>query len=113
LRLCYYKKHVENRGLYLLIDVNCILQPIASIAHDVRIGSHSVVSSYAMIAGNVIIGNNTYIAFHTGIKQGISIGSNTIIGMGAMVHKDIPDCVIAMGSPARVFKENIDQKVFK
>ncbi|OYU72071.1 MAG: acyl-ACP--UDP-N- acetylglucosamine O-acyltransferase, partial [Alphaproteobacteria bacterium PA3] len=47
------------------------------------------------------------------IKEKVSIGSNSIIGMGAVVHTDIPEGVIAVGSPARVVRRNENQKVFR
>ena len=38
----------------------------------------------------------------------IKIGRNVVIGAGAVVTKDIPDSVVAFGSPAKIIKENVD-----
>ena len=35
---------------------------------------------------------------------GVTIGSNSVIGAGSVVTKDIPDNVIAVGSPCKVIK---------
>ena len=41
------------------------------------------------------------------IINGVKIGSNTIIGAGSVVTRDIPDNVVAWGSPCKVVKDNI------
>lgn len=33
------------------------------------------------------------------------VGNNTVIGMGAVVLNDIPDNVVAYGSPCKVIRE--------
>ncbi len=37
---------------------------------------------------------------------GVTIGDNVVIGAGSVVTRDIPDNVIAFGSPCRVIREN-------
>lgn len=39
------------------------------------------------------------------ILPGVHIGDNSVIGAGAVVTKDIPENVLAVGSPARVLRE--------
>ncbi len=94
------------------IGVNVLVQPLACIGHDSHIGSDSVISTFVNIAGGCVIGNETYIGMQVPIKECTKIGNNTIIGMGSVVIKDIPDGVIAFGCPAKVIRENIDNKVF-
>ena len=36
---------------------------------------------------------------------GVIIGANTIVGAGAVVTRDLPADVIAVGSPAKVLRE--------
>ncbi len=47
------------------------------------------------------------------MRQGISIGNDTIVGMGSVVHRDIPNDVIALGNPARPMKKNEEHRVFR
>jgi acetyltransferase-like isoleucine patch superfamily enzyme len=42
----------------------------------------------------------------TNILHQVKIGKNTIIGAGSLVTKDIPDNVVAYGSPCKIIKEN-------
>ena len=47
------------------------------------------------------------------IKEGLVIGSEVIVGMGSVVHYDIPDGMIALGNPARPMRRNVEKRVFK
>ncbi|NBH83646.1 sugar O-acetyltransferase [bacterium C-53] len=54
----------------------------------------------------VRIGNNVWIGGGAIIMPGVTIGNNVVIGAGSVVTKDIPDNMIAYGSPCRVVREN-------
>ena len=54
----------------------------------------------------VIIGNNVWIGGGAIILPGVTIGNNVVIGAGSVVTKNIPDNVIAVGSPCRVVRRN-------
>jgi sugar O-acyltransferase (sialic acid O-acetyltransferase NeuD family) len=83
-----------------------------SINRHVSIGHHTVINDYCSInpgtniAGNVIIGEGTTIGMGTNILHQVKIGKNTIIGSGSLVTKDIPDNVIAYGSPCKIIRDN-------
>lgn len=95
------------------IGKNVYIHPNTCIGHDSAVGDHSVISSYVDIAGNCSIGECSFLAINVCMRQNISIGYNTIVGMASVVHRNIPDNIIAMGNPARALKKNIDNKVFK
>ncbi|MFN9319678.1 MAG: DapH/DapD/GlmU-related protein [Chitinophagales bacterium] len=52
----------------------------------------------------VFIGKNVFIGSNCKIMKGVSIGINSIIANGSIVLNDIPENVIAGGSPAKVIK---------
>mgnify|MGYP003295211997 CR=1 FL=1 len=52
----------------------------------------------------VVIGKNCWICSGALILPGVTIGDNTVIGAGAVVTKDIPSNVLAVGNPAKVIK---------
>lgn len=89
------------------------VQPQCNIGHDDVLRKGCIVSSFGNLAGGVNIGESTYLAMSTTIKEGASVGANSIIGMGSIVHRDIPDNMIAMGNPARPMKTNEERRVFK
>jgi sugar O-acyltransferase (sialic acid O-acetyltransferase NeuD family) len=83
-----------------------------SINRHVSIGHHTVINDYCSInpgtniAGNVYIGEGTTIGMGTNILHQVKIGKNTIIGAGSVVTKDIPDNVVAYGSPCKIIRDN-------
>ena len=95
------------------IGNNVYIHPNVCIGHDSVIGEHSVVSSYVDVAGDCQIGSSTFLAINVCMRQGISIGNDTIIGMGSVIHRDIPNDVIALGNPARPMKKNKKHRVFR
>ena len=53
----------------------------------------------------VIIEDHVWIGAGAVILAGVRIGNNTIIGAGSVVTRDIPENVVAVGSPCRVLRE--------
>ena len=56
---------------------------------------------------NIQIGDHVWVGTRVLILKGATIGSGAIIGAGSMVAGDIPESVLAAGSPARVMRENV------
>ena len=44
------------------------------------------------------------------VLDGLTVGRQTVIGAGAVVTRDVPDCVQVVGLPAKIVKENIRGK---
>lgn len=53
----------------------------------------------------ITIGNNVWLGGGVIILPGVSIGDNTVVGAGAVVTKDLPANVVAVGNPAKVIRE--------
>lgn len=53
----------------------------------------------------VYIGKNVWLASNVTVLPGVHIGDNSVIGAGAVVTRDIPANVFAVGTPARVLRE--------
>ncbi len=50
----------------------------------------------------ITIADNVWLGGGVIVLPGVSIGENTVVGAGAVVTRDLPADVVAMGSPARV-----------
>jgi maltose O-acetyltransferase len=50
------------------------------------------------------IGNNVWLGGGVIVLPGVSIGENTIVGAGAVVTKNLPENVVAVGNPARIIR---------
>ncbi len=55
------------------------------------------------------IGNRCWIGANSIIMPGVTIGDNSVIGAGSVVTKDIPENVVAFGSPCHVYRK-IDER---
>ena len=53
---------------------------------------------------DVHIGRNVWLSAGVIVLPGVTIGDNAVIGAGAVVTKDIPADVVAVGNPARVLR---------
>ena len=52
----------------------------------------------------IIIGDNVWFGSRVTVVGGVTIGEGAIIQAGAVVVNSIPECAIAGGNPAKVFK---------
>ena len=95
---------VVNPGT--IVGTNVIINTASSIDHDCFVGDGVHVAPGAHLAGGVNVGRGTWIGIGSVVKERISIGSNTVVGAGSVVLNDIPDGVIAYGSPARIVRSN-------
>jgi len=52
----------------------------------------------------ITIGNNVWLGGGVIVCPGVSIGDDTVVGAGAVVVKDLPARVVAVGNPARIIR---------
>jgi UDP-N-acetylbacillosamine N-acetyltransferase len=88
------------------IGTNIIVNTAASIDHDCTIGDGVHIGPGSRLSGLVTVGNATWIGIGSVIRESITIGSNVLLGAGSLVLKNVPDCVVAYGSPAKVIRNN-------
>jgi UDP-N-acetylbacillosamine N-acetyltransferase len=86
------------------IEDNVIINTSSSVDHDSIIHSGAHVGPGVHIGGSVVIGPGTWIGIGTILKDNVTIGRGAVVGAGAVVLKDIPDGVVAFGTPARVIR---------
>jgi len=53
----------------------------------------------------ITIGDNVWIGGAVVVMPGVTIGEHTVVGAGAVVTKDLPARVVAVGNPARVVRD--------
>lgn len=54
------------------------------------------------------IGDDVWIGANVVVLPGVTIGNGSVIGAGSVVTHDIPDHVVAVGTPCRVLREITD-----
>lgn len=55
-------------------------------------------------AAPIAIGDNAWLGGGVVVCPGVTIGANTVVGAGAVVARDLPADVLAVGTPARVVR---------
>ena len=76
------------------------LDNLIQIAHNVEIGSDTVIAAQTGISGSVQIGDNVTIGGQSGFAGHIKIGENVIIAAKSGVTKNIKDNSTVAGFPA-------------
>ena len=84
------------------IGRNVIVNTRASIDHDCTIGHGVHIAPGTTLCGTVRIGDGTFVCAGATIIPNLTIGSNVIVGAGSTVIRDVPDCKLVVGSPAKV-----------
>lgn len=125
---CDYGFNIHFKGL-AVVNYNCTMldtSPItigkgAFIAPGVVLAcsGHSLdpverVEQGIGTSAPITLKDNVWIGANSTVMAGVTIGKNSIIGAGSVVNKDIPDNVVAVGSPCKVLRKVMpqDSKLF-
>ena len=87
-------------GDNVFIAPNCCF---STADHPLDIEQRNQVLEYAY---PIHVGDNVWIGANVIVLPGVTISSGSIIGAGAVVNKDIPEGVIAVGNPCHVFRKS-------
>jgi maltose O-acetyltransferase len=105
-------------GTGVFLNYGCQLADVARIT----IGDHVQIGPYVQLltplhplgagrrrdkwetARPITIGDNVWLAGGVIVSGGVTIGADTVVGAGSVVTRDLPERVLAAGSPARVIR---------
>ena len=76
---------------------NNLLMVNVHIAHDCRVGNHTIFANNAMLAGHVTVGDRAYVSGAVAVHQFCRIGSLAMVGGQAHIVKDVPPYVTIDG----------------
>jgi len=114
---CDYGSHIRI-GARTFVNFNLVALDVAAITigEDVQIGPNVQLLTpihpiepeprrAKIEAGKPItIGDNVWLGGGVIVCPGVRIGENTVVGAGAVVTRDLPASVVAVGNPARVIR---------
>lgn len=90
---------VQGEGVTSLGANNWIMAYV-HIAHDCRVGSHTIFANNASLAGHVHVGDWVIFAGFSGAHQFCRVGAHSFIGMYAGTNRDVPAYTLVGGQPA-------------
>lgn len=97
----------QGGGLITEIGSDNLVMAYSHIAHDVRIGSHTILSNGATCGGHVVIGDWAVIGAFSGIHQFCRVGRHAMIGGYSVITQDIlPFSMTVSPRESRVFGPN-------
>lgn len=86
------------------IGEGVILNTGASVDHECVVGAGAHVAPGAVLTGRIEVGERAFIGPGAVVLPRLRIGRDSVIGAGSVVTRDVPDGVVAYGSPARVVR---------
>src|SRR5690606_29534628 len=84
-----------------------LIMSYVHVAHDVQMGSHTVISHGSGIAGHVVIESRAVIRGLCGGRQRSKIARTAMFGAHSMRTKDVPPYVLVKGNPPKLYGVNI------
>lgn len=88
----------------IAIGKGCMINKGCTIGHDTVLNDFVVLAPGVNLGGSVTIGCGSYFGMSSATIQGVSIGEWSVVGAGAVVVRDLPMNVTAVGIPAQVIK---------
>jgi len=89
------------------IGAHALFNPDCTVGHDVDIADFASLMPGVHISGHVVLGVGTYFGVGSVVINKVRVGAWSIIGAGAVVTKDVPAGVVAVGVPAKPIKQNL------
>ncbi len=87
-----------------IIGPNVIINTGATVDHHAQIGAHVHLAPGVHLGGTVTVGEGAFLGVGVNVIPNRTSGAWTTVGAGATVIEDLPDRVVAVGTPARIVK---------
>jgi UDP-N-acetylglucosamine acyltransferase len=88
---------VKGGGVTRVGDDNFLLA-YCHVAHDCRVGSHTIFANASSLAGHVHVGDYAYLGGFTLIHQFCRVGAHCMTGVNTTLFKDVPPFLMVAGA---------------
>ncbi len=86
------------------IGSHCIINTSATVDHNCWLSDYVQVCPGVNLSGRVYVEEGTFIGVGAAVLETIRLGAWSIVGGGAVIIRDLPEQVVAVGSPAKVIR---------
>ena len=90
---------VQDAGVTRIGDDNWIMAYV-HVAHDCRIGSHTILANAVQLGGHVQLDDWVFLGGLSGVHQFVRVGAHAMTGFQTRLSQDLPPFVTASGNPA-------------
>lgn len=97
---CTFNRGTAQDGGVTRLGNDNWMMAYVHLAHDCRIGNHTIFANNAQLAGHVEVGDWAILGGHSGVHQFCKIGAHAMLGMFTSLTQDVPPYVILNGNPA-------------
>ena len=97
----------QDVGITRIGDDNWVMAYV-HIAHDVQLGSHTILANNATLAGHVQVGDWAIVGGLSGVHQFCKIGAHVMTGFQSHVSQDVPPFMTVSGNPLAVHGTNAE-----
>jgi UDP-N-acetylglucosamine acyltransferase len=95
-----------GEGRETFVGGGTMLMERCHVGHNVRIGSHCIITNFVGFSGHVHVGDHVVVGGMSGFHQFVKVGSYSMVGGMSKVIKDVPPYAMVDGIPARVLGLN-------
>jgi UDP-N-acetylglucosamine acyltransferase len=97
----------EGGGLLTSLGNDNLLMAYVHVAHDVRVGSHTVLSNAAVLGGHVVVEDWAVVGAGTAVHQFCRVGKHAMIGGYSVITQDVlPYSMTVAERETRIFGAN-------
>ncbi len=97
----------QDGGITRIGDDNWIMAYV-HLAHDVQLGSHTILANNATLAGHVQVDDWAIVGGLSGVHQFCKIGAHVMTGFQSHVSQDVPPFMTVSGNPLAVHGFNAE-----
>ncbi len=91
---------VQDRSLTRIGDDN-LLMAYTHVAHDCRVGNHTILANAASLGGHVHLDDWAILGGFSMVHQFCRVGQHCFAAMGSAISKDVPPYCLVAGHPAK------------
>ena len=105
---CTFNRGTAQDGGVTRVGHDNWVMAYVHIAHDVQLGSHTILANNATLAGHVQVGDWAIVGGLSGVHQFCKIGAHVMTGFQSHVSQDVPPFMTVGGHPLSVHGTNAE-----
>ena len=112
---CTFNRGTSDGGGTTQIGNDNWIMAYVHIAHDTRVGNHTIFANAASLAGHTEVDDHVILGGFTLIHQFCRIGCHAFTSMGSNINRDVPPYIMVAGqmaSPRGINSEGLKRRDF-